>query len=91
MQSLYEQYTYFTAVPDWVGLLCIALLYSWTLVVAGIVALRTGRGPFWAMLLFLPYFGFLLAWLLAFTVWPRDRQTPLANTPVADTESDLGS
>ena len=71
MQSYNSLATYVQALPDWLIYLVVSVLITYTLCVAGIVLLRTGRSPLWALALLIPYAGVVLAWLLAYIRWPR--------------------
>ena len=46
-------------------------MITYTLCVFGVVLVRTGRSPLWALAFLLPYAGVVVLWVLAYVRWPR--------------------
>ncbi len=74
MQSIGEMLFYVESLPLWASHLIASVLLVYTMVVMGIVIAKTGRGFAWALLVFVPYLGFIGLWVLALVSWPRGGQ-----------------
>ena len=70
------------SVPVWGQYLLQGICLCAVLVFGAIVAGRTGRSPYWALLLIvpLPFLSVILVWAFAHTRWPRmDGAKPAAD------------
>lgn len=53
-----------------------ALIFSWTLLVVGLVAVKSGRNMFWGFIVFAPYLLVFAVWAFAGKPWRRIHEKP---------------
>lgn len=71
MQSIGEQLFFLGDMAPWLSHLIVSLVITYTLCIFGLVFLRTGRSPLWALVFLIPYAGVIALWVLAYVRWPR--------------------
>lgn len=58
--------------PLWLSHLIVVLAMTWTVCMCGVILVRAGRNPLWAMLAFVPFAVAAGLWWLAHARWPRE-------------------
>jgi len=56
---------------SWQEMLIMSLAGAFLVLTAGMTAGKTGRAPFWGLLMLLPGLQIIFLWILAFVSWPR--------------------
>jgi len=56
---------------SWQEMLIMSIMGALMVLMAGMIAGRAGRAPYWGLLMLLPVFQVLFLWILAFVKWPR--------------------
>ena len=75
--------------PQWLGLLIIVLAISWSVSMAGMVLLRTGRSPYLALAAFVcPPLLLIGLWWVALGRWTPPKQPADPETPSAPGEAE---
>ncbi|HYC01696.1 MAG TPA: hypothetical protein VED40_00290 [Azospirillaceae bacterium] len=68
--------TLMAGLPDWLALLILVVVVTWTVCMVGLAIAKTGRSPYWALLVFIPFAAVPLLWLWAYARWPRQEAAP---------------
>ncbi|HET8728717.1 MAG TPA: hypothetical protein VFO41_14510 [Alphaproteobacteria bacterium] len=71
MQSLGEMLHFLGDMAPWLSHLIASVVITYTVCIFGLVFLRTGRSPLWALVFLAPYAGVVALWVLAHVRWPR--------------------
>lgn len=61
----------FVSIPQWVQYLVQGLMIFALLAFTTIILSRTGRSPYFAIFVIVPFLPVIGAWLLAFCKWPK--------------------
>lgn len=72
MQAFAEYLAYVGTLPPWLSHLIVVLVLTWTVCMIGVILVKAGRNPLWALLAFLPYAALAGLWWLAHARWPRE-------------------
>ena len=56
---------------SWQEMFIMSLAGAFLVLTAGMAAGKTGRAPFWGLLMLLPGLQIIFIWVLAFVSWPR--------------------
>ena len=57
-------------VPDWIAHLIVGIFIFCLVSCSGIILTRTGRNPYYALLLLIPVVQVIAIWMFAYSMWP---------------------
>jgi len=55
----------------WQEMLIMSVLGGLLVMLAGMIAIRAGRAPFWGLLMLIPFVQIIAVWIFAFIPWSR--------------------
>lgn len=61
----------YTNPVSWQEMLIVSILGAILVAMAGMIAGRAGRAPYWGLLMLFPVLQIVFFWVLAFIRWPR--------------------
>lgn len=64
---------YFHTMPTWQEYLVRGLMLSATLCFAAVIAARSGRTAYWALVMIVPGLQIIAVWAFAYAVWPAEK------------------
>lgn len=65
---------HYLGLPQWGEYLLQGIFIFIMLACSAVVLTRTGRSPWFAFLMIVPYVQIAAVWMLAFTLWPKKKK-----------------